>query len=57
MARFRCPKISCSISRHAVRKLRGGHAGQSVLELALIAPVLALLLMVAADLGRVFYRG
>ena len=55
MALFRCTKTPCSISRRAVRKLRGGHAGQSALELVLIAPLLALLLMVAGDLGRVFY--
>ncbi len=55
MARFRCIQMSRSISRCTVRKLRGGHAGQSALELALIAPFLALLLMVAADLGQVFY--
>ena len=55
MTLFRCIKRLSSISRRAVRKLRGGHAGQSALELALIAPFLALLLVVAADLGRVFY--
>jgi Flp pilus assembly protein TadG len=55
MVLFPCTRMSRSISRRVVRKLRGGHAGQSVVELALIAPLLALLLMVAADLGRVFY--
>jgi TadE-like protein len=55
MARFHSIEMPCSISRRAVRRLRGRHAGQSALELALIAPFLALLLMVAADLGRVFY--
>src|ERR1700730_4632114 len=30
-------------------------SGQSAVELALIAPVLALLLVVAADFGRLFY--
>jgi Flp pilus assembly protein TadG len=52
---IRCTEMFYSISRRAIRKLRGSHAGQSAVELALIAPFLALLLMVAADLGRVFY--
>lgn len=55
MAFVRRTTTSCAMARRSVRNLHGGHPGQSAYELAMVAPLLALLLMIAADLGRVFY--
>jgi Flp pilus assembly protein TadG len=38
-----------------VRSWRSGHRGQSVVEFALILPVLMLLLLMAVDFGRLFF--
>jgi hypothetical protein len=44
-----------SLDRCAAVALRRGWGGQSAVELALMMPLLALLLLGAADLGRAFY--
>jgi Flp pilus assembly protein TadG len=42
------------ILRQALRRVRRSSRGQSVVELALIAPILLLLLLITVDFGRIF---
>ena len=43
------------VARLRVPRGRSGARGQALLELALVAPVLLLLVLAALDLGRLFY--
>lgn len=45
------------INARAALRVAHGLRGQSVAELAVLTPVLIVLLLVAADVGRVFYYG
>ena len=48
-------KLRCAIGALGRSRRRQGSAGQALVELALVTPIMLILLLAAIDLGRIYY--